>query len=89
MKQEEVNAIIDRKVVGTQLLAALQLKWPDTHFSFNNDKTEIAAWDAGKKKWMAICAISNLGQWTGANHLLQYVDGDAMADQRQYPEVEE
>ena len=89
MRQAEVNSIVDRKVVGTQLMTALQVKWPDTQFSFNQDKTEIAAWDAGKKKWMAICAISNLGLWTGANHLMQYVEGNATADQRQYPEVEE
>lgn len=82
-----MKTITDQKVVGTQIMTDLKAKWPDTRFEFSADHREIAAWDEGKGRWMAICAISNMGEWTPAKHLFQYVEGDHTADQRQYPKA--
>lgn len=87
--ETELERITNKKVVGTQIMTTLKEKWPDTKFSFNHEKSEIAAWDEGKGKWMAICGISNLGQWTDARSLLQYVEGDATAPQKNYPQAKE
>lgn len=87
MDLRTMNAITDQKIVGTQIMTELKRKWPETRFEFSDDQREIAAWDEGKSMWMAICAISNMGDWTPAKHLLQYVDGDHLADQRKYPKA--
>lgn len=87
MDPRTMKTITDQKVVGTQIMTDLKAKWPDTRFEFSADHREIAAWDEGKGRWMAICAISNMGEWTPAKHLFQYVAGDHTADQRQYPKA--
>jgi len=87
MDPRTMKTITDQKVVGTQIMTDLKAKWPDTRFEFSADHREIAAWDEGKGRWMAICAISNMGEWTPAKHLFQYVEGDHTADQRQYPKA--
>lgn len=79
-----MRTIVDAKVVGTQIMTELQQKWPNTRFSFSDDHKEISAWDEGKQRWMAICGISNMGDWCPAKNLFQYVEGDHTADQRKY-----
>lgn len=79
-----MKTIVDQKVVGTQIMTELKAKWPETQFAFSDDQREIAAWDGGKGMWMAVCAISNMGEWTPAKYLFQYVEGDHTADQRKY-----
>lgn len=86
MHPTAMKAIVDQKVVGTQIMTELRTKWPDTRFEFSDDHREISAWDEGKKKWMAICGISNLNEWTPAKNLLQFVE-DHAADQRKYPKA--
>ena len=87
MDSKEKTAIVQAKIVGTQLMDALKAESPSTRFEFRNDHKEIAAWDEGRKKWMAICTISNMGDWTRASHILPYVDGDHTANQSMYPKA--
>lgn len=74
-------------LVGSMIMDALKAKFPSTRFEFSASGREIAAWDSGRKMWMAVYGISNLGDWTPAKHLLGYVEGNHTADQRQCPKA--
>lgn len=83
-----MKVIVEATAVGTQIMTALKERWPNTRFEFSVDKREIAAWDEGKGKWVAMCAISHMGDWTPAKNLMQYVDGDHTAyRQVDYPKA--